>query len=172
VNFSLCVDVGTNYRENKIVKKLWHWDFREIMEFQQQKRGCETLDELMSLPSEGTNAKVTVILNHFQRKTLCSQLDALLEQTLSFHEVWVVAFGSPEVDSLRSIVEAYNDTRISIVESKYDYRYYGRFQLALQVHTAPSPLSLPVPRLKSFQNSWPKVCMHSCMEIALIVVGD
>lgn len=110
--------------------------FREIMEFQQQKRGCETLDELMSLPSEGINAKVTVILNHFQRKTLCSQLDALLEQTLPFHEVWVVAFGSPEVDSLRSIVEAYNDTRISIVESKYDYRYYGRFQLALQANGA------------------------------------
>lgn len=104
------------------------------MEFQQQKRGCETLDELLKLPSTpGMNSKVTVILNHFQRKTLCAQLDALLAQTLPFHEVWVVAFGSPEVDTLRAIVEAYNDTRINIVESKYDYRYYGRFQLALQV---------------------------------------
>lgn len=64
------------------------------MEFQQEKRGCETLEELMSLPSTGKDAKVTVILNHFQRKTLCAQLDALLEQTLPFHEVWVVAFGS------------------------------------------------------------------------------
>lgn len=105
------------------------------MEFQQQKRGCETLDELMRLPSVGDHAKVTVILNHFQRKTLCVQLDAFLEQTLPFHEIWVVAFGSPEVATLRSIVEAYNDTRINIVESKYDYRYYGRFQLALQVST-------------------------------------
>jgi len=103
------------------------------MEFQQQKRGCETLEELLELPSTGAKAKVTVILNHFQRKTLCAQLDALLEQTLPFHEVWVVAFGSPERDTLRAIVEAYNDTRINIVESKYDYRYYGRFQLALQV---------------------------------------
>lgn len=103
------------------------------MEFQEQKRGCETLEELMSLPSTGAHAKVTVILNHFQRKTLCRQLDALLEQTLPFHEIWVVAFGSPERATLRAIVEAYNDTRINIVESKYDYRYYGRFQLALQV---------------------------------------
>lgn len=103
------------------------------MEFQQQKRGCESLQELMSLPSSGYGAKVTVILNHFQRKTLCAQLEALLEQTLPFHEVWVVAFGSPQRDSLRAIVEAYNDPRISIVESAYDYKYYGRFQLALQV---------------------------------------
>ncbi|KAG0580596.1 hypothetical protein KC19_4G185500 [Ceratodon purpureus] len=110
--------------------------FREVMEFQQAKRGCETLDELMSMPSTGGNAKVTVILNHFQRKTLCAQLDALLEQTLPFHEVWVVAFGSPQRDTLRSIVQAYNDSRINIIESKYDYKYYGRFQLALQANGA------------------------------------
>lgn len=107
--------------------------FQEVMAFQQAKRGCETLDELMSMPSTGGDAKVTVILNHFQRKTLCAQLDALLEQTLPFHEVWVVAFGSPQRDTLRAIVQAYNDSRINIVESAYDYKYYGRFQLALQV---------------------------------------
>lgn len=112
---------------------------RDVMEFQQQKRGCETLEELMSMPSTGKDAKVTVILNHFQRKTLCAQLDALLEQTLPFHEVWVMAFGSPQRDMLRAIVEAYNDTRISIVESAYDYKYYGRFQMALQVHNRTCP---------------------------------
>lgn len=103
------------------------------MEFQQTKQGCETLEGLMSMPSTGSNAKVTVVLNHFQRKTLCAQLDALLGQTLPFHEVWVVAFGSPQRDNLRSIIEAYNDTRINIIESEYDFKYYGRFQLALQV---------------------------------------
>lgn len=109
--------------------------FREVVEFQRAKRGCETLEELMSAPSTGGDAKVTVILNHFQRKTLCAQLDSLLEQTLPFHEVWVVVFGSPQRDSLRAIVEAYNDSRIKIVESAIDYKYYGRFQLALQVTT-------------------------------------
>ena len=106
---------------------------REVMEFQQTTRGCETLKELMKMPSTSSQAKVTVILNHFQRKTLCAQLDALLHQTLPFHNVWVLAFGSPQGDSLRSIVEIYNDTRIFFAGSSYDFKYYGRFQLALQV---------------------------------------
>jgi len=103
------------------------------MEFQERTRGCETLDELMSLPSTSTgSAKVTVILNHYQRKTLCAQLDALQEQTHPFYSVWVLAFGSPQRDQFRSIVETYNDSRISFVGSSYDFKYYGRFQLALQ----------------------------------------
>lgn len=103
------------------------------MEFQQRTRGCETLDELMDLPSTSYNAKVTVVLNHFQRKTLCAQLDALLEQTVPFHNVWVIAFGSPNEAALRATVEAYNHSRISFISSSYDFKYYGRFQMALQV---------------------------------------
>ncbi|KAG0590220.1 hypothetical protein KC19_1G082200 [Ceratodon purpureus] len=106
--------------------------FNELMAFQRRTRGCETLDELMALPSTSTGAKVTVILNHFQRKTLCAQLDSLLQQTLPFHNVWVLAFGSPQQDQLRSIVNTYNDSRITFVSSTYDFKYYGRFQLALQ----------------------------------------
>lgn len=103
------------------------------MAFQQKTRGCETLAELMALPSNTTRgAKVTVVLNHFQRKTLCAQLDALLQQTRPFHSIWVLAFGSPQGDQLRAIVESYNDSRISFVGSSYDFKYYGRFQLALQ----------------------------------------
>ncbi|XP_024371047.1 uncharacterized protein [Physcomitrium patens] len=106
--------------------------FNEVMSFQQKSRGCETLDELMALPSSSAGAKVTVIVNHYQRKTLCAQLDALLEQTHPFHNLWVLAFGSPQQDQLRSIVETYNDSRITFVGSTYDFKYYGRFQLALQ----------------------------------------
>ena len=76
---------------------------QEVMAFQQAKRGCETLEELMSMPSTGDNAKVTVILNHFQRKMLCAQLDALLEQPLPCHEVWVVEFESPQRGATRCI---------------------------------------------------------------------
>ncbi|CAM6128710.1 unnamed protein product [Calypogeia fissa] len=110
--------------------------YREILEHQQRTRGCETLDELMMLPSTSSGRikpKVTVVLNHFKRRTLCTQLDALLQQTLPFHNVWVLAFGSPYEMSLRRIVEAYNDSRITFVGSTYDFKYYGRFQMALQV---------------------------------------
>ncbi|KAJ6403309.1 hypothetical protein OIU84_015258 [Salix udensis] len=77
-------------------------------------------------------AKVTVILNHFKRKTLCAQIDSLLHQTLPFHHVWVLSFGSPNELSLKRIVDSYNDSRISFVSSSYDFKYYGRFQMALQ----------------------------------------
>lgn len=110
--------------------------FNDIMQFQQQTRGAETLDELMALPSVWSSKerqpKITVILNHFKRRTLCAQLDALNTQTVPFHSVWVLAFGSPSEDSFRKIVESYNDSRISFVSSTYDFKYYGRFQIALQ----------------------------------------
>lgn len=109
--------------------------YKEILDHQQSTRGCETLDELMMLPSSSSGRirpKITVVLNHFQRRTLCAQLDALLQQTLPFEKVWVLAFGSPNEISLRRIVDAYNDTRITFVGSTYDFKYYGRFQMALQ----------------------------------------
>ncbi|KAL2609762.1 hypothetical protein R1flu_028335 [Riccia fluitans] len=109
--------------------------YKEVLDFQQRTRGCETLNELMNMPSSSSGSvrpKVTVILNHFQRKTLCSQLDALLDQTLPFHSIWVLAFGSPNEKSLRVIVETYNHSQIFFVGSTYDFKYYGRFQLALQ----------------------------------------
>lgn len=113
--------------------------YSEIVKFQQRTRGSETLRELLRLPSSAALAsrpKVTVILNHFKRKTLCAQLDALLHQTLPFHSVWVIAFGSPNEASLRGIVDSYNNSRIFFVGSTYDFKYYGRFQLALQAEGA------------------------------------
>ncbi|OVA10119.1 hypothetical protein BVC80_1591g24 [Macleaya cordata] len=111
--------------------------YSEVLDFQSKSFGTETLTELMGMSSRwklgGPNIpKVTVILNHFKRKTLCSQLDSLLHQTLPFHSVWVLSFGSPNELSLRRIVESYNDSRISFISSSYDFKYYGRFQMALQ----------------------------------------
>ncbi|XP_004515514.1 uncharacterized protein [Cicer arietinum] len=113
--------------------------YEEIMDFQSKNIGTETLEELMKMKSKWDikvpnhkKPKITVLLNHFKRKTLCSQLDSLLQQTLPFHHVWVLSFGSPNEASLKKIVESYNDTRISFISSSYDFKYYGRFQMALQ----------------------------------------
>ncbi|MBA0737357.1 hypothetical protein Gogos_010826 [Gossypium gossypioides] len=111
--------------------------YDEILNFQSKTIGTETLAQLMAMKSKwdirGPNKpKVTVLLNHFKRKTLCAQLDSLLHQTLPFHHVWVISFGSPNEQSLKRIVETYNDSRISFISSSYDFKYYGRFQMALQ----------------------------------------
>ncbi|XP_024017109.1 uncharacterized protein LOC21391430 [Morus notabilis] len=112
--------------------------YNEVLDFQSKSVGTETLAQLMAMKSKwdlrGPNyrPKVTVILNHFKRKTLCAQLDSLLHQTLPFHHVWVLSFGSPNEMSLKRIVESYNDSRISFISSSYDFKYYGRFQMALQ----------------------------------------
>ncbi|KAJ0660849.1 putative nucleotide-diphospho-sugar transferase [Helianthus annuus] len=112
--------------------------YDQVRDFQAKNSGTESLTELMSMKSKWDMSspqkipKVTVILNHFKRKTLCSQLDSLLHQTLPFHHVWVLSFGSPNELGLKRIVESYNDTRISFISSSYDFKYYGRFQMALQ----------------------------------------
>lgn len=112
--------------------------YDEVLNFQSKNMGTESLNELMAMKSKWdmssaqNTPKVTVILNHFKRKTLCSQLDSLLHQTLPFHHVWVLSFGSPNELGLKRIVESYNDTRISFISSTYDFKYYGRFQMALQ----------------------------------------
>lgn len=130
INFSQ--KISNDQRMISIKRELYN----EIVIFQNRTFGTETLEELMRLPSAWNSSskppKIIVILNHFQRKTLCAQLDSLLHQTIPFHRIWVLAFGSPNENSLRSIVETYNDSRISFVSSSYDYKYYGRFQLALQ----------------------------------------
>ncbi|KAG1359768.1 hypothetical protein COCNU_08G012140 [Cocos nucifera] len=111
--------------------------YGEVLEFQKKNSGTETLAELMRMESKWSSRgpkipKITVILNHFKRKTLCAQLDSLLNQTLPFHHVWVLSFGSPNELALKRIVEGYNNPRISFISSSYDFKYYGRFQMALQ----------------------------------------
>ncbi|XP_058094505.1 uncharacterized protein LOC131240355 [Magnolia sinica] len=111
--------------------------YDEVLEFQKKTSGTETLSGLMRMNSKWDSRrpnvpKITVILNHFKRKTLCSQLDSLLHQTVPFHSIWVLAFGSPNELSLKRIVDSYNNSKISFVSSSYDFKYYGRFQMALQ----------------------------------------
>ncbi|KAG9445617.1 hypothetical protein H6P81_011745 [Aristolochia fimbriata] len=114
--------------------------YDEVLEFQKKSFAPETLSELMQMSSKwdkkGPNVpKITVILNHFKRKTLCAQLDTLLQQSVPFHTVWVLSFGSPNELSLKRIVESYNNSKISFVSSNYDFKYYGRFQMALQTES-------------------------------------
>ncbi|XP_054815013.1 uncharacterized protein LOC129315391 [Prosopis cineraria] len=109
--------------------------YNDVLDFQRKTIGPETLPQLMAMKSRWSlqhRPKITVILNHFKRKTLCAQLDSLLQQTLPFHQVWVLSFGSPNEASLERIVDSYNDSRISFISSAYDFKYYGRFQIALQ----------------------------------------
>ena len=111
--------------------------YNELLDFQSRSFGTETLAELMAMKSKWSKGgpdvpKITVILNHFKRKTLCAQLDSLLLQTVPVHNVWVLSFGSPNEESLRRIVQSYNSSKISFVSSSYDFKYFGRFQMALQ----------------------------------------
>ncbi|XP_020992891.1 uncharacterized protein LOC107476971 isoform X1 [Arachis duranensis] len=116
--------------------------YDEVLEFQSRSIGTETLPQLMAMKSKwdikgsrNQKPKITVLLNHFKRKTLCAQIDSLLQETLPFHHAWVLSFGSPNELSLKRIVESYNDSRISFISSSYDFKYYGRFQMALQTES-------------------------------------
>ncbi|KAK4763507.1 hypothetical protein SAY87_012945 [Trapa incisa] len=130
------IDFVQKKSNDAIMIKLKRELYEDVLEFQRRSFGAETLPQLMAMKSKwdlkGPNRpKITVILNHFKRKTLCAQLESLLHQTLPFHHVWVLSFGSPNEISLRRIVESYNDSRISFISSTYDFKYYGR-HMALQ----------------------------------------
>lgn len=134
------IDFEQKRSDDKVVIKLKKELYQQVLDFQRNHSGgfgAETLSELFRLKSKWglkglQNPKITVILNHFKRKTLCAQLDSLLGQTLPFYHVWVLSFASPYEFSLRRIVESYNDTRICFISSGHDFKYYGRFQMALQ----------------------------------------
>ncbi|CAL9063535.1 unnamed protein product [Musa banksii] len=131
------IDFVQKKSDDALMIKLKRELYDEVLAFQEESSGTETLAELMRMESKWSPKgpsipKITVILNHFKRKTLCAQLDSLLNQTLPFHHVWVLSFGSPSELSLRRIVESYNNSRISFISSSYDFKYYGRFQMALQ----------------------------------------
>nr|GMD14241.1 Inactive protein kinase [Ipomoea batatas] len=131
------IDFEQKKSNDAVMIKLKRELYQQVLDFQKSSFGTETLSELMAMKSKWdlrspNRPKITVILNHFKRKTLCAQLDSLLSQTLPFHHVWVLSFGSPNEQTLRRIVESYNDTRISFISSGYDFKYYGRFQMALQ----------------------------------------
>ncbi|CAM9789143.1 unnamed protein product, partial [Laminaria digitata] len=109
-----------------------------------------SLDEMMSLPSsnerwaqDGQNGglpgapKVTVILNLFKREVLTEQLDSLFEQTTASHisEVWVCVFSAPAQDYALRVVKESKYRNVRLVVSDFNFKFYGRFQMAL---TAPT----------------------------------
>ncbi|KAL6911319.1 hypothetical protein ACP4OV_000124 [Aristida adscensionis] len=135
------IDFEQKKSQDEVMIRLKRQLYDEILAHQQRTSGAETLPELLRMRSRWTTSpsaagaavpRVTVILNHFKRRTLCAQLEQLRRQTLPFHRAWVLSFGSPNEASLRRIVESYNDSRVSFVASGYDFKYYGRFQMALQ----------------------------------------
>ncbi|CAB1115055.1 unnamed protein product [Ectocarpus sp. CCAP 1310/34] len=109
-----------------------------------------SLDELMSMPStnerwaqEGRTGglkgapKVTVILNLFMREVLTEQLDSLFAQTTASHiaEVWVCVFSAPAQDYALRVVKESKYKNVRLVVSDFNFKFYGRFQMAL---TAPT----------------------------------
>ena len=97
--------------------------------------GQPTLDELLASESsfdpQRSDASVTAILNHRSRHTICKQIDGLRAQSFPPTYIWVCLFASPMADQIREAVHAYNDSRISLIEAEYNFKYFGRFQLAL-----------------------------------------
>ncbi|KAJ1628182.1 hypothetical protein T492DRAFT_841794 [Pavlovales sp. CCMP2436] len=97
----------------------------------------------MQLPSTfelsrvGSPVSLTVVLNHFKRRTLCAQIEALPAQTAVPSHIWLVLFGSPIVHKLEQVARSYNDLRttISVVESDLNLKYYGRMQVAVRAPT-------------------------------------
>jgi hypothetical protein len=85
-------------------------------------------------------ADVTVILNHFKRDSLHLILAALTSGTVKPQEVWVCIFASPLEAHFRAVVEQFRLSgalggRIHIIRSDYNFKFYGRFQLALAAAT-------------------------------------
>ena len=86
-------------------------------------------------PARANTVSVTAILNHWQRRTLCQQLDSLRAQSVALTHIWVCLFASPMASSARSAALAYNDSRIAVFETATNLKYFGRFQLALSAPT-------------------------------------
>lgn len=89
--------------------------------------GQPTLRELLAAASDfdasglgpGQPAPVTAVLNVWNRRTLCRQLEALLAQTAPPALIWVCAFGpTPLAAALGAVVSRYNDSRIVLLRSE------------------------------------------------------
>ena len=109
--------------------------------------GQPTLEELLASESSfdpaRSKASVTAILNHWSRRTICKQIDGLREQSFPPTFIWVCLFASPMAEQIRAAVRAYNDSRISLVEAEYNFKYFGRFQLALAAQACLAAPSVP-----------------------------
>lgn len=73
---------------------------------------------------------------------MTEQLDAILRQTVRpAGGVWVCAFDSPREAEYRTVVNKYRAKfqgeggGLFFVASSFNFKYYGRFQMALQART-------------------------------------
>lgn len=117
---------------------------RKVLYERYPKKG-KRLREILALPSAFRAeyfrahphrlAPVTVVLNFYKRESLCVQLEAIMGQSVQPAEIWVVLFASPLEKRYRKVIAAYHDPRISVVSATYDFKFYGRFQLALEAET-------------------------------------
>ena len=113
--------------------------------FRRRERTAQpTLDELRQMESYFHPARygphepapVTAILNVWNRRTLCRQIDALRAQTVPPALIWVCVFGpSPLFEASEAVIASYNDSRLVLVRSTYNLKYYGRFQMAMSSPT-------------------------------------
>lgn len=95
----------------------------------------------------GGGGRFKIILFCFYRTTLADQLDSILRQTVApIGGVWVCLFHSPRELEYRAIVESYRERfkpfgGLFFTASTFNFKYYGRFQLALQARTRYTPNS-------------------------------
>jgi len=105
--------------------------------------GGYNLTELMSMKSSWDSSSkfsnTTIILNHWKRDSLRVQLDAILALTVRPAYIWVCVFDSPQLEMYQNIVEEYQQHFkkgvLTLTQSDFNFKYYGRFQLALQAWT-------------------------------------
>ena len=83
---------------------------------------------------------VTVVLNVFQRvENLGKQLASFAASTLKPTEIWVCMFASPKTQAFTQVIEIfkmkYPAIHVHAIVSSYNFKYFGRFQLAMQAST-------------------------------------
>ena len=72
------------------------------------------------------------------------QLEALAGQTVRPTQIWVCVFASKKQQELSDIVEAFKRQHpltmqeVHLITSDFNFKYFGRFQLAMQVNTSGS----------------------------------
>jgi hypothetical protein len=105
-------------------------------------RDSPNLSQLLALPSKFDpfrSSNTTVILNHWKRDSLRTQLQALAEMSVLPEQIWVCMFNSPQQQQYLQIIEEaqalFPPNTLHPITSPVNFKYYGRFQLALQAHT-------------------------------------
>jgi glycosyltransferase involved in cell wall biosynthesis len=95
-------------------------------------------NNIRSKNSQQRSDQVTVILNVYKRITIFeSQLRCIINQSIKPTEIWVCIFDSPYEKDFIEIINRYKLSypEIKIISSDINFKYYGRYQIGLQVNT-------------------------------------